>query len=79
MILKLIWGSALGRIVSVALVALAALGVNNMVQRAKGGQAVIEKSKKAGKIANAKAAKSHAAAERPGAAERVRRLHCRDC
>lgn len=40
---------------------------------------VIERSVKAGKKANAEASKAHAAAARPGAAQRVRVNACRDC
>jgi hypothetical protein len=40
---------------------------------------VIERSKEAGKVANAKAQKAHARAAEPGAAERVLKRFCRDC
>jgi hypothetical protein len=36
-------------------------------------------AKEAGKKAHAKASKAHRAAERPGAAERVRSKYCADC
>ena len=41
--------------------------------------AVYEKSEKVGKVANAKAAKAHDRAAKPGAAERLRKSVCRDC
>jgi hypothetical protein len=46
---------------------------------ARAEAAVIERSVEAGKKANAKADNAHAAAARPGAAERLRRNACRDC
>jgi hypothetical protein len=42
-------------------------------------QAVIQRSEKAGAKAEAKASAAHDAAAKPGAAERVMRLYCRDC
>jgi hypothetical protein len=46
---------------------------------ARAEQKVIERSVEAGKKANAQADKAHAAAGKPGAAERVRKQSCRDC
>lgn len=67
------------QIATAALLGYGALKANNAYQQYKGGQAVIAKSKEAGKAANAKAQKSHADAQRPGAAGRVLSKHCRDC
>lgn len=41
--------------------------------------AVIERSEKAGAKAEAKASEAHAAATKPGAADRVMKRYCRDC
>lgn len=79
----LIWaifrGSVPLQIATAAIVLFGAFKANNAYQQYKGGQAVIAKSKEAGKAANAKAQKSHAAARKPGAADRLRAVDCRDC
>ncbi len=79
MILKLLWGSKLARMVTVVFAGFIAWQANNAIQRHKGGQAVIKKSAEVGKVNNAKATKSHAAAQRPGAAQRLLKSDCRDC
>lgn len=48
-------------------------------QRAIGAEKVIVASKKEGAVANAKNEAVRADAERPGAADRVRKLYCRNC
>jgi hypothetical protein len=81
--MMLIWaifrGSVPLQIATAAILAFGAYKANNAYQQYKGGQAVIAKSQKAGKAANAKAQKSHAAARKPGSADRLRRQYCRDC
>lgn len=81
--IALIWaifrGSLPLQIATAAILAFGAYKANNAYQQYKGGQAVIAKSKEAGKAANAKATKSHAAAQRPGAAQRLLKSDCRDC
>lgn len=66
-----------GAIVAVALVL--ALIVNNSHQRSKGAESVLVASKEQGAKANAKNEAVRADAERPGAADRVRKQFCRDC
>ena len=67
-----------------AAVALGALAIGGLwrhdVKVAAGAEtAVIERSEVAGKKAEAKAAKAHRAAAKPGAAARVLQKYCRDC
>jgi len=78
-ILAALWGSKPLRWAASAFIALAAYNGWKYHQRSIGGEQVITKSAKAGKVNNAKAAKSHTDAQRPGSADRVRRLYCRDC
>ena len=56
-----------------------ALLVNNHHQRAIGAEKVVVAAKEHGAKANEKSEAARAAAERPGAAERVLKSFCRDC
>lgn len=73
----------IGRIVSIA-VALGAsffiwLTAHDHKQRAIGAENLLKDSKIEGGKINAKNEKVRASAERPGAAERMRKNNCRDC
>ena len=71
--------SRTGGIVAGVVFALVALIVNNSHQRSIGAEKVLVASKEQGAKANAKNEAVRAAAERPGAADRVRSRFCRDC
>lgn len=75
-ILRGSWALQLATAIGLGLLAFKA---NNTYREYKGGQAVIAKSEKAGKVANEKASEAHDAATRPGAVERLRKSACRDC
>lgn len=82
MILSLL-ANPLARYVSGAVAALVVFGVwlttRDIKQQAIGAEKVLVASKKEGAKANAKNEAVRADAERPGAADRVRKLYCRDC
>jgi len=69
----------LGRGLVVGFALVMALIVNNSHQRSIGASNVLVASKEQGAKANAKNETVRAAAERPGAADRVRSRFCRDC
>lgn len=85
--IAIIWAilktSRLAQIALAATIGLAALTANNAYQRSVGAKrataAIVEATKEAGKAANEEATKAHTAAARPGAADRLRKFHCRDC
>jgi hypothetical protein len=72
-------GSVALQAATAVLLCLGAFKANNIYREHIGGQKVIAKSKEAGRVANAKAQKSHDAAQRPGAAQRLLTGDCRDC
>ena len=71
--------STVGRIGIAVLLTFGAWKANNYYQRSLGVKMAVEKSVKAGKVANAKNAKVRKKASKPGAADRLRRRYCRDC
>lgn len=82
-ILRLVIGSTLGKIIIGTLVLFGWWQVDRNAQYRSGVKAgenkVIEDSVKKGKENAAKSKKSHAAASKPGAADRLRKNSCRDC
>ena len=72
------FASRTGGIVAGVVFASVALIVNNSHQRSLGAEKVLVASKEQGGKANAKNEAVRAAAEGPGAAERVRARFCRD-
>lgn len=76
---EFLFDSKLGRRLLVALAVVAVVAWFAMEQRAKGAAKVLETSRQAGKIANAKNEKVRKAAQEPGAADRLRHGSCRDC
>ena len=78
-VVKLVWGSAIGRIVTVSLIGLAAWQANNVYQRHVGAsRAIAQINDKAEKQVD-QALKDRRHADRPGAAGRLLKQHCRDC
>ena len=68
---------AVGAALCLALVSWRAYDIHN--QRAIGAEKVVVAAKEHGAKANEKSEAARAAAERPGAAERVLKSFCRDC
>lgn len=72
-------GTKLGRIAVGVVAVLVFIGGFALDQRSRGRASVLADSKKEAQKINAKNAQVFDRAQRPGAAERVRKLYCRDC
>ena len=79
LIAKLVWGSAVGRIVAISMLGFLAWKANNAYQRHVGATNAIAEINEQAETKSAEAVEARKPANRPGAVERLRKQSCGDC